>query len=49
VDELEMIRRELDRLAMTRLTTRLDSRLEAEYERLAERERELMELRSVDR
>ena len=47
VDELELVRRQLDRLAMTRLTTRLDGELEAEYERLAERERELMQSRNA--
>ena len=47
MDELELVRRQLDRLAMTRLTTRLDGELEAEYERLSERERELMQLQDA--
>jgi hypothetical protein len=47
VDELELVRRQLDRLAMTRLTIRLDPELEAQYERLAERERELIAERSA--
>jgi len=47
MDELELVRRELDRLAMTRLTIRLDGELEAQYERLAERERKLMRERAA--
>ena len=46
MDELELVRRELDRLAMTRLTVRLDGELEEQYQRLAERERELMRERA---
>ena len=42
IDELEWVRRELDRLVMTRLITRLDEDLEAAYERLCCRERQLM-------
>ena len=39
------VRRQLDRLASTRLTTRLTGELADEYERLAQRERELIEVR----
>ena len=39
IDELEWVRRELDRLVMTRLITRLDRELETAYERLCCRER----------
>ena len=40
--ELEFVRRELDRLVMTRLTTPLDRELEQLFERLCLRERQLM-------
>lgn len=42
VDELEWVRRELERLVMTRLVTQLDPNLEAAYQRLCCRERQLM-------
>jgi hypothetical protein len=47
VDELEWVRRELDRLVMTRLTTRLDCALEEAYLRLCRRERQLMAARNA--
>ena len=47
VDELDWVRRQLDNLAMTRLMSRLDRRLEAEYERLARRECDLVAARNV--
>ena len=46
-DELEWVRRELDRLVMSRLLTRLDPELEAAYERLCWRERQLMSARNA--
>ena len=47
IDELEWVRRELDRLVMTRLITRLDDELEAAYDRLCCRERQLMSARNA--
>jgi hypothetical protein len=47
LDELEWVRRELDRLVMTRLMTRLDRDLEVAYERLCCRERQLMIARNA--
>jgi len=47
VDELEWVRRELDRLVMARLVTPLDRKLEAAYERLCSRERQLMAARNA--
>jgi hypothetical protein len=47
LDELEWVRRELDRLVMTRLMTRLDRELEVAYERLCCRERQLMAARNA--
>ena len=41
-DELEWVRRELERLVSARLIGRLDRELEASYERLCIRERQLM-------
>lgn len=43
--ELDWVRWHLDRLAAARLGGRLDPALEHEYERLCQRERELMEAR----
>lgn len=47
IDELEWVRRELDRLVTTRLMTRLDTELEEAYERLCVRERQLMAARNA--
>ena len=47
IDELEWVRRELDRLVTTRLMTRLDRELEAAYERLCCRERQLKAARNA--
>jgi hypothetical protein len=47
VDELDWVRRQLDRLAMTRLITWLDEELQTEYEHLARRERQLMAARNM--
>ena len=46
--ELEWIRWQLDRLAAARLGGRLDPAREDEYERLCERERELMQTRAPE-
>lgn len=47
IDELDWVRRELERLVTTRLMTRLDGELEAAYERLCRRERQLMAARNA--
>ena len=47
VDELEWVRRELDRIVMARLVTRLDHDLETAYQRLCSRERQLMSARQA--
>jgi hypothetical protein len=47
VDELEWVCRQLDRLAMTRLTVWFDAELESEYERLARRECQLLLARNA--
>ena len=47
-DELECVRRELDRLVSARLITRLDRELETAYERLCIRERQLMAAQNAD-
>jgi hypothetical protein len=47
IDELEWVRRELDRLVMARLLTRFDRKLEDAYQHLCRRERQLMAARGA--
>jgi hypothetical protein len=48
IDELDWVRRELDRLVMARLLTRFDPKLEDAYDHLCRRERQLMSARGAN-